>query len=87
RFNVPVHDERRELAIELGFGSIGWHTFRHTYRSLLILVKASPEVQKVLMRHAQQATTDNIYGGPGMEEKREANTGVVRMVLVRESSR
>ena len=38
------------------------------------------------MRHAQQATTDNTYRGPGMEEKREANTGVVRMVLVRESS-
>jgi len=30
QFNVPVHDELRELAIELGFGSIGWHTFRHT---------------------------------------------------------
>jgi hypothetical protein len=38
------------------------------------------------MRHAQQATTDNTYRGPGMEEKSEANTGVVRMVLVRESS-
>jgi integrase len=86
RFNIPVHDERRELAIEMGFGSIGWHTFRHTYRSLLILVKAPPEVQKVLMRHAQQATTDNIYGGPRMEEKRKANSGVVQMIFVRKSA-
>lgn len=86
RFIIPVHDERRELAIEMGFGSIGWHTFRHTYRSLLIVVKAQPEVQKTLMRHAHLSTTDE-YGGPPMEERRKSNTDVVRMILVRESSR
>ena len=83
---IPVHDERRELAIEMGFGSIGWHTFRHTYRSLLIAVKAQPEVQKTLLRHAHLSTTDE-YGGPPMEERRKSNTDVVRMILVRESSR
>jgi hypothetical protein len=29
---IPVHDERRQLATENGFGSVGWHTFRHSYR-------------------------------------------------------
>jgi integrase len=86
RFNIPVHDERRELAIEMGFGSIGWHTFRHTYRSLLIAVKAQPEVQKTLLRRAHLSTTDE-YGGPPMEERRKSNTDAVRMILVRESSR
>jgi hypothetical protein len=38
------------------------------------------------MRHAQQATTDNIYGGPRMEEKRKANSGVVQMIFVRKSA-
>ena len=86
RAAIPVHDERRELAIEMGFGSIGWHTFRHTYRSLLIAVKAQPEVQKTLLRHAHLSTTDE-YGGPPMEERRKSNTDIVRMILVRESSR
>jgi len=26
------------------------------------------------MRHAQQSTTDDVYGGPSMEEQRKANT-------------
>jgi len=84
---VRPYDERRELAVEMGFGSIGWHTYRHTYRSFLIEGKAPREVQKALMRHAQQSTTDDVYGGPSMEEQRKANTGVVRTVFVRKSSR
>jgi integrase len=86
RFNIPVHDERRDLAIEMGFGSIGWHTFRHTYRSLLIAKGAPLEVQKALLRHAHLSTTDE-YGGPPMEQRRKANTDVVRSILVRRSSR
>ena len=31
---------RRDRATEKGFGSIGWHTFRHSYRTLLIAVGA-----------------------------------------------
>ncbi|MGO9436727.1 MAG: hypothetical protein ACLP00_20825 [Terracidiphilus sp.] len=30
---IPVHDERRALATKKKFGSIGWHTFRHSYRA------------------------------------------------------
>jgi hypothetical protein len=33
------------------------------------------------MRHAQVATTMNVYGNALMEAKREANTAVVRKVL------
>jgi hypothetical protein len=35
RPRIPVHGERREAATVAGFGSIGWHTFRHKYRTLL----------------------------------------------------
>jgi hypothetical protein len=38
-------------------------------------------VQQKLMRHAQVATTMDVYGNALMESKREANSKVVRMVL------
>lgn len=60
---------------------IGWHTFRHTYRSLLDDAGAPVGVQQKLMRHAQVATTMNVYGDAQMRSKREANSNVVRMVL------
>jgi integrase len=63
--------------------SLGWHTFRHTYRSLLDSGGAPVGVQQKLMRHAQVATTMDVYGNALMESKREANSKVVRMVLRR----
>jgi integrase len=61
--------------------SLGWHSFRHTYRSLLDASGAPIGVQQKLMRHAQVATTMDVYGNALMESKREANSKVVRMVL------
>jgi integrase len=60
---------------------IGWHTFRHTYRSFLDDAGAPVGVQQKLMRHAQVATTMNTYGNAQMRSKRTANTKVVEMVL------
>ncbi len=61
--------------------SLGWHNFRHTYRYLLDASGAPIGVQQKLMRHAQVATTMDIYGNALMESKREANSKVVQMVL------
>ncbi|HEV8412057.1 MAG TPA: site-specific integrase [Bryobacteraceae bacterium] len=61
---------------------VGWHTFRHSYRSWLDTGGASIGVQKELMRHASIQTTMNVYGRGAMTEgKRQANTNVVEMVL------
>ena len=60
---------------------IGWHTFRHAYRSFLDDAGAPVGVQQKLMRHAQVATTMNTYGNAQMQSKRTANTKVVEMVL------
>lgn len=60
--------------------NIGWHTFRHTYRSFLDDVGTPIGVQQKLMRHAHPGTTMN-YGNALMESKRQANSKVVRMVL------
>ncbi|HKM49114.1 MAG TPA: hypothetical protein VJX69_16100, partial [Terriglobales bacterium] len=55
-----------------------------TYRSWLDLVGTSIGVQQKLMRHAQIATTMNVYGNAMMESKREANSKVVQMALRQE---
>ncbi len=76
---LPIHEERREAAGK--FDGMGWHTFRHTYRSWLDDTGAPIGVQQKLMRHAQISTTMNVYGNALMTAKREANSRVVRMAL------
>jgi integrase len=68
-------------AVRCGIGHIGWHTFRHTFRSLLDETGAPMKVQQELMRHADIRTTMNIYGRAMEESKREAHHKVVRLVL------
>jgi hypothetical protein len=60
---------------------IGWHTFRHSYRSWLDDTGAPLAVQKELMRHASIQTTMNIYGKAMTDTKRQAHTKVVELVL------
>lgn len=64
----------------LGNG-VGWHTFRHTYSSLLRQHKVDVKVQQELLRHADIRTTMNVYTQAVSEEKRAAHSSVVRMVL------
>jgi integrase len=68
-------------AVSCGIGRIGWHTFRHTFRSLLDETGAPLKVQQELMRHADIRTTMNIYGKTMEKSKREAHGKVVRLVL------
>lgn len=84
-YTIAVHEVRRELAIRTGLGSIGWHTFRHTHRSLLSEDGTPLDVQQKLMRHAHITTTQQ-YGGPPMDTRREANSRVVRRILERRSA-
>jgi integrase len=84
----PYHQEslrKRQLqrAAKLaGLGEdIGWHTFRHTYRSWLDETGAPMKVQQELMRHASIQTTMNVYGRAMTETKRRANSQVVGLVF------
>ena len=65
---------------DVGIERLGWHTFRHSYRSMLDVCGAPIGVQQKLMRHAQVSTTMK-YGNAYMTEKRKANGAVVQMVL------
>jgi integrase len=85
RPRIQVHDCRREVATAAGYGSIGWHTFRHKYRTLLSQADTPLEVQQKLLRHADIRTTTQ-YGGVPLENKRAANSRAVREILVRKSA-
>jgi len=84
----PYHQEEiqkkhiREAGVAAGIGGdIGWHTFRHSYRSWSDETGAPLTVQKELMRHASIQTTMNIYGKAMTDSKRQAHNKVVEMVL------
>lgn len=77
----PMANACRSMTNAGKHDGIGWHTFRHTYRSWLDDTGAPMGVQQKLMRHAQISTTMNVYGNALMEAKREANTKVVRKAL------
>ena len=74
-----IHEKRQVAAGK--YTNLGWHTFRHTYRSWLDETGAPMKVQQELMRHASIQTTMNVYGQAMSSSKREANRKVVEMVL------
>ena len=65
---------------KIGIDRLGWHMFRHSYRSTLDACGAPIDVPQKLMRHAQVSTTMQ-YGNAYMTEKRKAHGAVVQMVL------
>jgi integrase len=66
--------------IGLGF-SLGWHTFRHSYKSWMDQAEVPLTVQRDLMRHADIRTTAQIYGQVRLEELRGANSDVVKLAM------
>jgi integrase len=81
----PSHIQQkyiRPAGVAIGAGDgIGWHTFRHTFSTLLRANGADIKVQQELLRHADIRTTLDIYTQAVTEQKREAASKVVRMVL------
>lgn len=74
------HIRKAGKAAGLGDG-IGWHTFRHSFRSWLDDTGAPATVQKELMRHASIHTTMNVYGKAMTGSKRQAHSKVVGLIL------
>lgn len=71
----------RVAGLEMGLGDgIGWHTFRHTYCSVLDDLGAPLRVQQRLMRHADPRQTLE-YGKSFGESESVANQRVVDLVL------
>ena len=74
-------DVLRPAGERIGVFGLGWHCFRHTYRSLLDETGAPVGVQQKLMRHSNVSTTMNIYGLATLQAKALANSKVVQMVM------
>ncbi len=70
----------RKAGQGISLEGVGWHTFRHTYRSLLDAAGAPVGVQQKLMRHAEISTTMNVYGNALMASKRQANSAALRLL-------
>jgi integrase len=82
RSTAVLANRIKPAAITAGLGgSVGWHTFRHTYSSMLRQLGVDLKVQQELLRHADVRTTMNVYTQAVSEQKRAAHSSVVRMVL------
>ena len=83
----PLHasplqqDHIRAAGKTLGILGLGWHTFRHSYRTLIDDLGTPIGVQQKLMHHSDVRTTMNIYGSAFEETKRRVNARVAEMVL------
>jgi site-specific recombinase XerD len=71
----------RPAAIAIGITrAIGWHTFRHTYSSLLKANGADTKVMQELLRHASSRVTLDTYTQAFFCQKRQAQSQVVRLL-------
>jgi integrase len=59
----------------------GWHTFRHTFGTILNANGVNPKVIQELLRHATLKVTMDTYVQAMTDEKRDAQNKVVEMLL------
>ena len=83
---VMLTDHIKPAAVRAGVGKVGWHTFRHTFSSILHNAGTNMAVQKELLRHADISTTMNMYTQAASPAKREAVHQVARVLLNGERS-
>jgi integrase len=71
----------KPAALKLGIINLGWHTFRHSYKSWMDKARVTPGAMKDLMRHEEIDTTMNVYGKTLTPEMRAANAMVTETLL------
>ena len=71
----------RPAAVKVGIvKAIGWHTFRHTYSSLLRQNRTDIKVTQELLRHASSRVTLDTYTQAVTLHKRKAQSDVMRLL-------
>jgi len=78
----PIMDRFiRPVAARVGITKhIGWHTFRHTYSSLLRANRTDIKVTQELLRHASSRVTLDTYTQAVTLQKRKAQSKVLRLL-------
>ena len=72
----------RPAALRAGITKrFGWHTFRHSYSSLLVANGENVKVVQELMRHASSRVTLEVYSQARSAAKRQAQERVVQMIF------
>jgi integrase len=72
----------RPAALRAGIKKrVGWHTFRHTFSTLLVANGENVKVVQELMRHASSRCTLEVYSQAKLNAKREAQKRLVEMIL------
>jgi len=75
-----LKDHIEPAAARAGIPGIGWHSFRHTYRTMLRELELPMEVQQKMMRHSDIKTTMG-YGDQKLaRERRPANDKIFEMI-------
>jgi site-specific recombinase XerD len=59
----------------------GWHTFRHSYSTLLRSVGTEFKVMQELLRHSSLRSTLDIYAQAVMPAKHDAQAAVLSLVF------
>ena len=59
---------------------VSYHTFRHTFGTLLNANGENPKVVQELLRHASLKVTTDVYMQAVSPQKREAQSKLVKMV-------
>lgn len=77
-----IHPALEKLGIEK---RIGWHTFRHSYSTLLRHLGTDIKVQQDLLRHSSARLTLDTYTQAVTPAKRDAQNAVVQLLLPAES--
>lgn len=77
-----IHPAIEKLGIKK---RIGWHTFRHSYSTLLRHLGTDIKVQQDLLRHSSARLTLDTYTQAVTPAKREAQNAVVKLLLPAES--
>jgi len=73
-----IRPKAQELGIQKRFG---WHTFRHTYSTLLRSVGTEFKVMQELLRHSSLRSTLDLYTQAITASKHAAQDAVVSLVL------
>ncbi|HEY8226501.1 MAG TPA: site-specific integrase [Pyrinomonadaceae bacterium] len=78
----------RPAAVRAGIEKkIGWHTFRHTYSTMLVSNGENVKVIQELMRHASSRSTLEIYSQARTADQRATQQRVMEMIFPEDLNR